>query len=182
MADFFDNVPKLSTPDAAQLNTQKELMGPGGLAVLTADPEPPIEAVPYILYNSATPTPLLRIQIGGTTYDLSGSPPDPLVWTNLTLGSLWQATTAQPPQYSKSGGGVVRLRGAIHRTMLTLSAMATLPEGFRPPADVEFPTTWGANANEDSVKVQADGNIIPVTSTDDHNLNAISFVIAGGTG
>lgn len=75
MNSYFDNLAKLGAPDAATLNTQAQLTGPGGILVLYAEPDPPLEGVPYIRADLATETtaPPLLIQIGGVVHTLGGA-------------------------------------------------------------------------------------------------------------
>lgn len=72
MSDLFDNLAALSEPNAAQLDSRKRMAGPGGILVLTQEPDPPLENVPYILALEGA-APILRIQISGVTHDLLGA-------------------------------------------------------------------------------------------------------------
>lgn len=69
MSDYWDNLAKLNTPDAAEIDRQRQLTGPGGILVLIEEPDPPLENVPYIVVSSGVP--ILKIRIAGVTHDLS---------------------------------------------------------------------------------------------------------------
>lgn len=69
MPDYWDNLAKLNTPDAAELDRQRQFAGPGGILVLVEEPDPPLENVPYIVVSTGVP--ILKIHINGVTHDLS---------------------------------------------------------------------------------------------------------------
>lgn len=70
MSGYFDNLVKLTEENASQIQQRQLLVGPGGIVMLTSEPDPPIEGV-YILAIPGT-SPVLRVGISGETHTLSG--------------------------------------------------------------------------------------------------------------
>jgi hypothetical protein len=57
----------------------------------------------------------------------------------FSLGPNFTADPTNPPRYWCDAGGVVRCRGAVVAVASNISAVATLPSGWRPGTNIECP-------------------------------------------
>ena len=82
----------------------------------------------------------------------------PSQWATLPLTNWFGAPAGtQAVQYRKTAFGRVELRGQVSQTSGTV--IATLPVGFRPPADILFPTSSFYSAAVAMLRINADGTI-----------------------
>ena len=110
-------------------------------------------------------------------------------WANLTLGGAWSAAT-RPSGYTYSVPGyrkvnkLVTVRGGAQTSSTTSSqTLATLPEGYRPAADLTIPTvgytTGSGSGFESAWVVKADGTILRAMGSgnpDNAHLNFSFYV------
>lgn len=85
-----------------------------------------------------------------------------LTWQAAPLGAgwIWYGAPFQSPEYSKDALGIVRLRGMAKNTaaMAVGAVVATLPDGYRPPAQTIHVTIGNQVLNR--VDINVNGQII----------------------
>jgi len=98
-------------------------------------------------------------------------------WTGLSFGSGWTSygSSYQTGQYKKVGD-LVLLRGLVARTSGVGTTIATLPAGYRPPAQCLY--TIHTNTGDGRLDVQTDGQIILAAGGSDYvQLDGLSFSV-----
>ncbi len=97
-------------------------------------------------------------------------------WSNLSLTNGWVAYGGfSSPQYTKTGDGVVHLKGLIRSGTIGSVPLATLPEGFRPSERILSATV--SNAAYARIDILPNGQVHATTGNNLwYALDSISFL------
>ena len=102
----------------------------------------------------------------------------PTAWVNIPLQNGWTADGVYVPQYRKEGD-TVRLRGNMVGTVAGSTIVFTLPVGFRPLGDAQFPVvmfTPGLGRVPGVVLLRSNGTASVYDNAGGFGLDVITFV------
>lgn len=163
----------LNANSIANVGMQARAAGLGGVIVCSSTTRPTINlSVGMRIFETDTK---LEYNYNGTSWEIIGGVAT--AWTAPTLLNSWVnfGGTQQVAQYRKIGD-IVYLRGLIRFGTINLPAF-TLPAGFRPPADLVFPSQDNNTMGRVDV-ISINGNVTPVAIDNVlQTLNGINFSI-----
>lgn len=105
------------------------------------------------------------------------------LWEPFVLANNWVQYSSEytTPAYTKTRDGIVVVKGLIKRTAAAVAyqSLGTLPEGYRPDGRLLFGTNYGNSSTAGRVDVQADGQVLLVTGSNNwFSLDTIRFLPA----